>query len=268
MNPPQWLERTELLVGAERIERLRNAHVLVAGLGGVGAYAAEMICRGGVGRMTIIDGDTIQASNRNRQLPALSSTDGQRKAEVMAARLRDINPQLELEVIDEYIRDERLEEIVARGYDYVVDCIDTLSPKVFLILNARLRNIPVVSSLGAGGKVDPSQVCIDDISRSHHCRLGKMLRKRLHRLGIRSGFTVVYSPEEIDRARVMAVEDEQNKKTVVGTISYMPPIFGCFCASVVLRGLMEGTGDVVSAPGSARAGGDETAAEPVKTDDE
>ncbi len=237
MEIPPWMERTVLLLGEERVDLLRRSHVLVAGLGGVGAYAAEMICRGGVGRMTIVDGDAVHASNRNRQLPALLSTEGMHKAEVMAARLQDINPTLELEVIDEYLRDERLEEIVGRGYDYVVDAIDTLSPKVFLVANAVRRGLPVVSSLGAGGKVDPALVRIDDISRSHHCRLGKMLRKRLHRLGIRSGVTVVYSEEEIDRAATRSVEDERNKKTIVGTISYMPPLFGCCLASVVLRGL-------------------------------
>ncbi|MDT8325608.1 MAG: tRNA threonylcarbamoyladenosine dehydratase [Bacteroidota bacterium] len=237
-----WLGRTQLLLGEEAITRLQRSHVLVAGLGGVGAYAAEMICRGGVGRMTIVDGDTVQPSNRNRQLPALCSSEGRRKAEVMAERLLDINPSLEIEVLSEYIRDERLEEILSRPYDYVVDAIDTLSPKVFLIAGAVRNGWPVVSSLGAGGKVDPMQVRIDDIERSHHCRLGKMLRKRLHRIGIRSGVTVVYSPEAVAAGAMLPVEDEPNKKTVVGTISYMPPLFGCCCASVVLRALA-GTGD-------------------------
>lgn len=237
MITPPWLERTELLLGSDAIARLRDRHVLVAGLGGVGAYAAEMICRGGVGRMTIVDGDTVHPSNRNRQLPALCSNEGRRKAEVMADRLLDINPELKLDVLPEYIRDARLEEILSRPYDYVVDAIDTLSPKVFLIASAVRNGWPVVSSLGAGGKVDPMQVSIDDIARSHHCRLGKMLRKRLHRLGIRSGVTVVYSPEDVDDSAMLPVEDEENKKTVVGTISYMPPLFGCCCASVALRAL-------------------------------
>ncbi|MBE0644601.1 MAG: tRNA threonylcarbamoyladenosine dehydratase [Bacteroidetes bacterium] len=268
MNAPPWLERTVLLLGEERVERLRNARVLVAGLGGVGAYAAEMICRGGVGRMTIVDGDKIQPGNRNRQLPALKSTEGHRKADVMAARLLDINPALQLEIIDEYIKDERLEEIVARGYDYVVDCIDTLSPKVFLIYNAVRLGMPVMSSLGAGGKMDPSQVRIDDISRSHHCRLGKMLRKRLHRLGIREGVTVVYSTEEVAKDSMIATEDEQNKKTVVGTISYMPPIFGCCCASVVLRNLMGEETLREETVDSSNAGSDHASAQQVKAKDE
>jgi tRNA A37 threonylcarbamoyladenosine dehydratase len=255
LNTPQWLERTALLLGDQPVERALKAHVLVAGLGGVGACAAEMICRGGVGRMTIIDGDTVHPTNRNRQLPALRSTEGLRKAEVVAARLQDINPDLELTVIDEYIKDERLEEILSREYDYVVDAIDTLSPKIFLIYNAVRNGTPIVSSLGAGGKIDPMQVRIDDISRSHHCRLGKILRKRLHRLGIREGVTVVYSAETVRKESMREVQDEQNKKTVVGTISYMPPIFGCCCASVVLRNLM----------GSSRDGDlDHVAGHPVK----
>lgn len=238
MSVPEWLERTVLLIGTQRVAALRERHVLVAGLGGVGAYAAEMLCRGGIGRLTIVDGDTVHPGNRNRQLAALVSTEGRPKAEIMAARLRDIDPDVQLDVIDEYIRDARLEEVVAGPYDYVVDAIDTLSPKVFLIHTAVRQGIPVVSSLGAGGKVDPSQVRIDDISRSHHCRLGRMLRKRLHRLGIRDGVTVVYSPEEVEATAMRVTEEEANKKTIVGTISYLPPIFGCFCASVVLRALM------------------------------
>ncbi|MBR9974060.1 MAG: tRNA threonylcarbamoyladenosine dehydratase [Bacteroidetes bacterium] len=235
---PAWQERTQLLLGERRVASLRERHVLVAGLGGVGAYAAEMIVRAGVGRLTIVDGDTVHASNRNRQLPALCSTEGRAKAEVMAERLYDINPELDLKVVKEYLRDERLEEIVTRRYDYVVDAIDTLSPKVFLLFNVLKAGNPVVCSLGAGGKLDPLQVRIDDISRSHHCRLGKILRKRLHRLGVREGITVVYSAEDIRPEAMRATEDEQNKKTIVGTISYMPPIFGCACASVVLRGLL------------------------------
>lgn len=237
MSDANWLERTQLLLGEDAVRRLRKARVLIAGLGGVGAYAAEQICRGGVGVMTIIDGDTVHASNRNRQLPALRSTEHREKAGVMAERLLDINPDLQLEVLPEYLRDERLEEVVAQPFDFVVDAIDTLSPKVFFIYNAVRSGHRVVSSLGAGGKVDPMQVRIDDIERSYNCRLGKMLRKRLHRLGIRRGVTVVYSPEDIPPHSMRPVEDEQNKKTVVGTISYMPPIFGCLCASVVLRTL-------------------------------
>lgn len=233
-----WTERTELLLGEEKLEILRNAHVLVVGLGGVGAYAAEMIARAGVGRMTIADADVVGESNINRQLLALTSTVGRNKSEVMAERLRDINPRIELTVITEYIRDEKTYELLnAARYDYVVDCIDTLSPKVNLIAAALERGLPVVSSMGAGAKTDPTIIEVKDIGKSHHCPLAHMLRKRLHKLGIRSGFWAVFSPEPV-REGAMIIAEETNKKSNVGTISYIPASFGCVCASVVIRDLL------------------------------
>lgn len=233
-----WTERTELLLGEEKLDILRNAHVLVVGLGGVGAYAAEMIARAGVGRMTIADADVVGESNINRQLLALTSTIGRNKSEVMAERLRDINPQIELTVITEYIRDEKTYELLdAARYDYVVDCIDTLSPKVNLIAAALERGLPVVSSMGAGAKTDPTIIEVKDIGKSHHCPLAHMLRKRLHKLGIRSGFWAVFSPEPV-REGAMIIAEETNKKSNVGTISYIPASFGCVCASVVIRDLL------------------------------
>ncbi|MHC1704177.1 MAG: ThiF family adenylyltransferase [Tenuifilaceae bacterium] len=234
-----WLERTELLLGTERLEKLKNSHVLVVGLGGVGAYAAEQICRAGVGEMTIVDGDNIHLTNKNRQLPALTSSLGQPKADFMGRRLLDINPDLKLHVIQEYIRDERMREIITRPYDYVIDAIDTLSPKIFLIHDSLKFGHRVVSSMGAGGKVDPSMIQIADISESHSCPLARILRKRLNRLGVRNGFKVVFSSEEVPESSTKPCIGEPNKKTTVGTISYMPPIFGCFIASVVIRDLME-----------------------------
>jgi tRNA A37 threonylcarbamoyladenosine dehydratase len=234
-----WLERTGLILGEAGLAKLRAGKVLVVGLGGVGAYAAEMICRAGVGRMTIADGDTVAVSNRNRQLPALMSTEGMAKAEVMRDRLKDINPSLELTVINEYLKDERMEEILDAGYDYVVDAIDTLSPKIFLIYHSLRRGIPVVSSMGAGGKFDPTMIRISDISETTNCPLARILRKRLHRLGIRDGFSAVYSPEAVDKNKILAVEGQQNKASIVGTISYMPAAFGIACASVVIRKLAE-----------------------------
>jgi len=234
-----WLERTELLLGAEKLEKLRRSHVLVVGLGGVGAYAAEQICRAGVGEMTIVDGDNIHLTNKNRQLPALTSSLNQPKAEYMGKRLLDINPDLKLHIIQEYIRDERMKEIIAFPYDYVVDAIDTLSPKIFLIHDSLKYGHRVVSSMGSGGKVDPSLVRVADISESHSCPLARILRKRLHRLGIRDGFKVVFSSEVVPEESMVPCEDEPNKKTTVGTISYMPPIFGCFIASVVIRDLID-----------------------------
>lgn len=233
-----WTERTELLLGEEKLNILQNAHVLVVGLGGVGAYAAEMIARTGVGRMTIADADVVGESNINRQLLALTSTIGRNKSEVMAERLRDINPQIELTIITEYIRDEKTYELLdAAKYDYVVDCIDTLSPKVNLIAAALERGLPVVSSMGAGAKTDPTLIEVKDIGKSHHCPLAHMLRKRLHKLGIRSGFWAVFSPEPV-REGAMIIAEETNKKSNVGTISYIPASFGCVCASVVIRDLL------------------------------
>lgn len=233
-----WTERTELLLGEEKSTILRNAHVLVVGLGGVGAYAAEMIARAGVGRMTIADADTVGETNINRQLLALHSTIGRHKSEVMAERLRDINPQIELQVVTDYIRDEKTYTLLdAAHYDYVVDCIDTLSPKVNLIAGALERNIPLVSSMGAGAKTDPTLIEIKDIGKTHHCPLAHMLRKRLHKVGIRSGFYAVFSPEPV-REGAMILAEETNKKSNVGTISYIPAVFGCACASVVIRDLL------------------------------
>ena len=233
-----WTERTELLLGEQKLNILRNAHVLVVGLGGVGAYAAEMIARAGVGHMTIADADTVGETNINRQLLALHSTIGRHKSEVMAERLRDINPNIDLQIVTDYIRDEKTYTLLdATHYDYVVDCIDTLSPKVNLIAGAIERNIPLVSSMGAGAKTDPTLVEIKDIGKTHHCPLAHMLRKRLHKVGIRNGFYAVFSPEPV-REGAMILAEETNKKSNVGTISYIPAVFGCACASVVIRDLL------------------------------
>jgi tRNA A37 threonylcarbamoyladenosine dehydratase len=232
-----WLSRTEIILGEEGIQKLKSSNVLVVGLGGVGAYAAEMICRSGVGSMTIVDGDNINPTNRNRQLPALKSTEGLAKAEVMGNRLKDINPEIKLTVIREYLKDDKMTDVLDIGFDYVVDAIDTLSPKIFLIYHSLQRNYPLVSSMGAGGKFDPTRICISDISETTDCTLARILRKRLHRLGIRNGFSAVYSPESIDKTKIVPTSGEQNKASIVGTISYMPAAFGIACASVVIRDL-------------------------------
>lgn len=234
-----WLSRTELLLGKEKLERLKQAHVLVAGLGGVGAYAAEQLCRAGIGEMTIIDGDVVELTNKNRQLPALDSTIGKPKAEFMAARFRDINPDIRLHVVNDFIRDDRMVEILDEArYDYVVDAIDTLAPKIFLIYHSIQKGLPIVSSMGSGGKLDPSKIEVADISKSYNCNLARMLRKRLHKLGVYKGVKVVFSSEFTNPEAVVLTES-QNKKSNVGTISYMPPIFGCFIASVVVRELVK-----------------------------
>lgn len=233
-----WLERTELLLGSEKLGQLRRAHILVVGLGGVGAYAAEMIARAGVGRMTLADADTVGETNINRQLIALHSTIGRPKAEVLAERLRDINPDIELTIVNQYIKDETTYALLdAAHFDYVVDCIDTLSPKLALILAALERKMPLVSAMGAGAKMDPTQLEIKDISKTHHCPLAHMLRKRLHKAGVYRGFKAIFSPE-VPREGAMIIAEEQNKKSQVGTISYLPALFGIGCASVVIRDLI------------------------------
>ncbi len=239
INNDDWSERTALLLGEEKLQMLRDARVLVVGLGGVGAYAAEMIARAGVGRMTIADADTVSPSNINRQLIALHSTVGRSKTELMAERLLDINPDLELRAVDRFIKDDETYALLdSARFDYVVDAIDTLSPKLALIKGALDREIPLVSSMGAGAKIDPTRMEIADISKTHHCPLAHMLRKRLHKLGIRSGFRAVFSPEPVREGAVVLCE-EQNKKSNMGTISYIPALFGIGCASVVIRGLIK-----------------------------
>lgn len=234
----KWNSRTELLLGTDRVEYLSHCHVLVVGLGGVGAYAAEQICRAGIGRMTIVDADTVNDSNINRQIPALHSTLGKPKAEVMAERLLDINPRMKLTIISEFLHGERTEEVLsATKYDFVVDAIDSLSPKVQLLSEAVRLGLPIVSSMGAGAKVDPSLVKIADIAKSYNCTLARVVRKRLHKLGIRKGIPVVFSSEFPEPEAVVEVENENNKRTIAGTVSYMPAIFGCYLASYVIRNI-------------------------------
>lgn len=233
-----WLERTELLLGEEKLAMLQRANVLVVGVGGVGAYAAEMIVRAGVGRITIADADKVSESNINRQLVALHSTIGREKCDILAERLKDINPELQLTTVNRFIKDSETDALLdSDKFDYVVDAIDTLSPKLALIKGALDRGIPLVSSMGAGAKTDPTLMEIKDIAKTHHCPLAHMLRKRLHKIGIKRGFWAVFSPEPV-REGAMILCEEQNKKSNVGTISYIPSLFGIGCASVVVRDLV------------------------------
>ncbi|MCI7729600.1 MAG: tRNA threonylcarbamoyladenosine dehydratase [Bacteroidales bacterium] len=231
-----WCERTELMFGSSDLEKLKSANILIVGVGGVGAYAAEMLVRAGVGNITIVDADKVSLSNCNRQLVALHSTVGKSKVDVLAERLSDINPELKINKIEAFIKDEFTVELLAENnFSFIVDAIDTLAPKVFLLAEAVKRGIPVVSSMGSGGKLNPAMVKIDDISKSDYCKLARMVRKRLHRLGIRKGITVVYSAEVVPPERIIETVGEQNKKSNVGTVSYMPAIFGCYIASYVIR---------------------------------
>ena len=229
-----WTDRTQMLVGDEGLQALADARVAVVGIGGVGAYAAEMLVRAGLGHIVIIDSDCVSESNINRQLLALHSTVGRPKVEVLRERLLDINPDLDIEARREYVAEGAI-DIAA---DFVVDAIDTLSPKIALIQYCLVSGIPLVSSMGSGAKVDATAVRIADISKTYECPLAHMLRKRLHKLGIRGGFPAVFSPEKPFRESVI-IEESANKKSQVGTISYLPAVFGCVCAQAAIGHIVD-----------------------------
>lgn len=234
-TPDDWTKRTEQLIGKYKFATLKNASVLVVGLGGVGGAASEMICRAGVGKMALVDFDVIEPTNINRQLIATHSTVGKIKTNAMAVRLKEINPNVELALYTERLDESNMERILTSGrFDYVVDAIDTLSPKVFLLKYCVENGIKVVSSMGSGGKMAPELVKIDDISKSAYCPLAKAVRKRLHKFGIKSGFPVVYSTEITDKNSFVATDDRYKKNTA-GTISYMPAIFGMYLSAIVIR---------------------------------
>ncbi len=238
MTDTQWLSRTELLIGREKLEKLMNAHVLVVGMGGVGSFAAEFLCRSGIGEMTIIDGDVVDPSNRNRQLPALATTHGQSKADIMSERLRAINPEINLHVIKEFVMPDKVEGLLEGNPDYVVDAIDSITPKLTFIKAAYARGLRIVSSMGAGAKLDPTQLKVTDISKTYMCPFAQQIRKNLKGAGIYKGIKVVFSPEEPIKESLMLTDGSNFKKSAYGTISYLPATFGSVLASVVIRDLM------------------------------
>ena len=234
-----WKERTELLVGAEGLERLFESSVAVIGLGGVGAYAAEMLCRAGVGHLILLDSDVVSESNKNRQLIALDSTIGKPKSAVLAERLKDINPDVRLTLINCYLEEGSIQQLLGEyKVDFLVDAIDTLAPKIALIRYCVESGIPHVSSMGAGAKFDATAVRLADLSKSYNCPLAYILRKKLRKVGISKGFKVVFSEELPRREAIVAVE-ERNKKSNVGTISYLPAVFGCVCAQAAVEHLLK-----------------------------
>jgi len=239
MQDTEWLSRTELLIGRECLEKLMSAHVMVVGLGGVGSFAAEFICRAGVGEMTIVDGDVVAPSNRNRQLPALATNHGESKAEIMADRLMQINPELKLHVIKEFIMPGRVDELLSGHFDYVAEAIDSVTPKLTLIKAAYTKGLKIVSSMGAGGKLDPTKLHVTDISKTYNCPFAQQVRKQLKASGITTGIKAVFSPEAPDKNSIMFTDGTNFKKSAYGTISYLPATFGATLASVVIRDLME-----------------------------
>lgn len=232
-----WNDRTLLLIGEQNSEILKNSHVLIAGLGGVGAMAAEMLCRAGVGSFTLVDCDTIHSSNRNRQIHALTTTENEPKTMIMKKRMQMINPDVKINVSDNYFENEKIPEMLETRFDYVIDAIDTLGPKVFFIYHTLQKEIPMVSSMGSGGKMNPSLVEVADISKTHHCNFAYDIRKKLHKLGIYKGVDTVYSPEPVPDSAIRITQNDRNKKSILGTISYMPAIFGIYCSWVVINGL-------------------------------
>ena len=236
----EWLQRTELLVKEEGIKRLQSANILIVGLGGVGSFAAEFLVRSGIGNLTIVDGDTVDITNINRQLPALNSTIGKNKTDVVAERILDINPEINLKKINEFLEPERMEEILTQEkFDYVLDCIDSLSPKLALIITCKRKKIKLVSAMGAGGKTDPSKVMVRDISKTSNCFLAKQIRKKLRKEQIHKGFRCVFSTEIQDENSLKMTDGSNYKKSFYGTISYMPAIFGLYAAAEVIRFLLK-----------------------------
>lgn len=236
---PEWSERTLLLLGEEKLIRLKNAGVLVVGVGGVGAYAAEMLVRAGVGNITIVDGDSVSLSNINRQLLALHSSVGRSKTAVMKERLLDINPDLNICAKDLFLTADKIDELFQdKKYNYVIDAIDTVAPKVSLIEYCLRNRIKIISSMGAGGRIDPSVVQYADIADTYHDGLAKVVRTRLRELGLKSGLKVVWSAEQPSKSSLMMTNETQNKRSSYGTVSYMPCIFGCMLAAYVIRKIL------------------------------
>lgn len=235
MAEDNWQERTLLLYGEPSISLLKKAHVFVVGLGGVGGSAVEHLVRSGIGNISICDSDKIQASNRNRQIIALKSNEGAYKVDAFTKRLKDINPDLNLKSYNEFLTHENMENYIDSSMSYVLDAIDSVNPKIALIEHCLKNNIPIISSMGAGGKKNPALVKVVDFSETFNDKLARTLRKRFHRRGIYSGFDVVFSPEIHDKSSEMQVVGERNKKTTLGTISYMPSIFGLYAAAQIVH---------------------------------
>lgn len=234
----KWQERAALLFKEEGLTNLKNAHVLIVGVGGVGSFAAEFLARAGVGSLTIVDGDVVDVTNINRQLPALHSTVGMSKIEVVGNRLLDINPELNLIKIQEFLSPERAFEIVTKDYDYVMDCIDSVTPKINLIRGAKRQRVKIISSMGAGGKMEASKVKVADISNTINCVFAKAIRKRLKAENINK-LKVVFSSEIQDESSLKLTDGTNYKKSFYGTNSYMPGLFGLFAAETVIRYLLK-----------------------------
>ena len=234
----KWQERAELLFKKEGLDNLQKSNVLVVGLGGVGSFAAEFLVRAGVGTMTIVDGDTVDITNINRQLPALHSTIGIPKVQVVGDRLMDINPELKLTRIEEFLSPERALEIVNADFYYVLDCIDSVTPKLNLIISSKRNRVKIISSMGAGGKMEASKVHVSCITSATNCMLAKTIRKRLKTVKI-DKLKVVSSSEIQDESSLKMTDGTNFKKSFYGTNSYMPGLFGLYMAETVIKYLLK-----------------------------
>jgi tRNA A37 threonylcarbamoyladenosine dehydratase len=236
-----WLERTALLLGEDKINRLKNAHVLIVGLGGIGSFAGEFIARAGVGTITIIDGDVFDITNKNRQLTALDSTIDRNKAVVLAERIKDINPEAIVNIVEEFVLPERVWTLLEEFKpDYVMDCIDSVTPKIEWIKACLRLNFKIISHLGAGGKIDPSKVQVAKLDNVNSCKLGRYIRKRLRREGINfKRVKAVFSSEVQIKESLKMTNGLNYKRSFYGTISYMPGLFGLFGAAEVIKYLSE-----------------------------
>lgn len=253
MEELAWLSRSALLVGDEGISSLQQKHVLVVGLGGVGSFAAEFMCRAGVGELTIVDGDVVDPTNRNRQLPALATNHGESKAHIMADRLMAINPNLKLHVVEEFLTPDKCRDILCAHFDYIMDCIDSVSPKLVLLATALQTGTPIVSAMGAGGKLDPTRLRVAWLPETYQCVFAQYVRKRLKRLADARTVKAVFSTEEVRKDSLVMTDGNNFKRSAYGTISYLPAAFGGVCASVAIRDLLGQPVEMTSRPVGIRA---------------
>ncbi|MBQ8229200.1 MAG: tRNA threonylcarbamoyladenosine dehydratase [Clostridia bacterium] len=227
--------RTALLLGEEGVKKLNNARVAVFGVGGVGGYVVEALARSGVGALDLIDKDRVSESNINRQIIALHSTVGRLKTEVMAERVGDINPNIKVTTHDVFYLPETAHEFDFTQYDYIVDAIDTVSGKLALIENAKRCNVPVISSMGAGNKLDPTAFEVSDISKTSVCPLARVMRRELKKRGIER-LKVVYSKEEPQETKT---QDEETGKPIPGSVAFVPSVVGLIIAGEVVKDLIK-----------------------------
>ena len=234
-----FLQRTELLIKEQGITILNHANILVVGIGGVGSYAAEALVRAGIGNITIVDGDTIDKTNINRQLLALNSTIGLSKTAVLKNRLLDINPELNITTIATFQNPEEISTLIDPKYDWIVDCIDSIQPKINMLVAAKRKHIKIVSAMGAGGKMDISKVRVTDIHNTKQCLLARKIRKELNKKGVNKGIRAVYSTEAQDLESLELTDGSDYKRSYYGTISYMPAVFGLHAAAEVIKYLLK-----------------------------